>query len=77
MNRVEENNAIIDHMMNLAKEEPSGTFEQMTVFQMGAIASMLADISKSLAMIADIKSSEFDKTRRELEKEQVAADGKD
>ena len=70
MSRVEENKELVEFMNDLAKEKPSGTFEEMTVFQLGIIATMLADISKSLAMIADIKSSE-------LEKEQEAADGKD
>lgn len=70
MSRVEENKELVDYMTDLAKENPSGTFEEMTVFHLGIIATMLADISKSLAMIADIKSSE-------LEKEQEGADGKD
>ena len=77
MSRVEENKELVEFMTNLAKEKPSGTFEEMNVFQLGTISTMLADISKSLAMIADIKSSELDKTRKELEKEQEAADGKD
>ena len=77
MSRVEENKELVEFMTNLAKEKPSGAFEEMNVFQLGTISTMLADISKSLAMIADIKSSELDKTRKELEKEQEAADGKD
>lgn len=72
--RVEENKELVEFMTNVAKEKPSGTFEDMTVFQSGTIATWLADISRSLAMIADIKSSELDKTRKELEKEQEAAD---
>lgn len=76
MNRVEENKELVECMTNLAKEKPSGTFEEMTVFQLGTIATWLADISRSLAMIADIKSSELDKTRKKLEKEQEAADDK-
>lgn len=74
MSRVEENKELVEVMTDLAKEKPSGTFEAMTCFQLGTIATMLADISKSLAVIADIKSSELDKTRKELEKEQEAAD---
>lgn len=77
MSRVEENKELVEFMTNLAKEEPSGTFEEMTCFQLGTIATMLGDISKSLAMIADIKSSELDKNSKKLEKEQEAADGKD
>lgn len=53
MNRVEENKKLRDYMTNLSKEKPSGTFEEMTVFQLGTIATMLADISKSLAILAD------------------------
>jgi hypothetical protein len=77
MSRVEENKELVEFMTNVAKENPSGTYEKMVCLQVGTIATMLADISKSLAMIADIKSSELDKTRKELEKEQEAADGKD
>lgn len=51
MNRVEENKELVEFMSNLAKEKPSGTFEEMTCFQMGTIATMLADISKSLAIL--------------------------
>lgn len=77
MNRVEENKKLREFMTNLAKEKPSGTFEEMTVFQLGTIATMLTDISKSLAMIVDIKSSELEKNSKKLEKEQEAADGED
>lgn len=53
MNRVEENKITIDFMAEKAKETPSGTFEQMTAWHLGTIGTILADISKSLAMIAD------------------------
>ena len=53
MTRTEENNHVIDVMTKLTEENPTGTFEQMTVFQLGVIATMLGDISKSLAIIAD------------------------
>lgn len=58
MSRVEENRELIENMTNLAKEKPSGTFEEMTVFQLGVIATMLADISQSLAILADKAESE-------------------
>lgn len=53
MSRVEENKELVEYMTNFAKEKPTGTFEEMTVFHLGIIATMLADISKSLAILAD------------------------
>ena len=53
MSRVEENKITIDFMGKKAQETPSGTFEQMTVWHLGTIGTILADISKSLAVIAD------------------------
>lgn len=64
MSRVEENKELVEFMTNVAKENPSGTFEKMTNLQLGTIATMLTDISKSLAILADKAESE-------------AADGKD
>lgn len=58
MSRVEENKELVEFMTNLAKEEPSGTFEEMICFQLGTIATMLGDISKSLAILADKAGSE-------------------
>lgn len=77
MSRVEENKELVEYMTNLAKEKPTGTFEELTVFHLGIIATMLGDISKSLAMLVEKISSELDKTQKELEKDQEAADGKD
>ena len=53
MSRVEENKITIDFMAEKAKETPSGTFEQMMAWHLGTIVTILADISKSLAIIAD------------------------
>lgn len=53
MTRTEENNHVVSVMTKRAEEKPVGTFEEMTVFQLGVIATMLGDISKSLAIIAD------------------------
>ncbi len=53
MKRLEENKIVIDEMIKIAKRKPEGTYEEMVVFQLGAIATMLADLSKSLANIAD------------------------
>lgn len=58
MSRVEENKELVEVMTNLAKEKPSGTFEEITNFQLGTIATMLGDISKSLAILADKAESE-------------------
>ena len=45
-------------MVKRTELKPSGTYEEMVVFQLGVIATMLADISKSLAVIADKAESE-------------------
>lgn len=58
MTRLEENRMVVDGMIEMAKQKPTGTFEEMVTFQLGAIATMLADISKSLAIIADKTESE-------------------
>lgn len=58
MTRIEENKMIRDKLMEEAKRKPIGTYNEMMTFQLGAIASMLADISKSLAVIADKAGSE-------------------
>jgi hypothetical protein len=58
MTRIEENKMIRDRLMEEAKRKPIGTYEEMVSFQLGAIASMLADISRSLAVIADKAESE-------------------
>ncbi len=53
MSRVEENRNLINELGTSVEENQSGTYEQMTVFNIGVIASLLTDISKSLAVIAD------------------------
>lgn len=58
MTRLEENKMAIEVITERAERQPTGTYEQMMVFQLGAIATMLADISKSLAIIADKAESE-------------------
>ena len=52
MTRLEENKMVIERMVAEAASKPTGTYEEMVTFQLGAIATMLADISKSLAVIA-------------------------
>ena len=58
MNRKEENGKIIKHFADKSIEAPNGSFEEMVVFNLGIIASILVDISKSLAIIADKEESE-------------------
>ena len=58
MTRLEENKMVIEKITEEAECNPTGTYEKMVIFQLGAIATMLADISKSLAVIADKAESE-------------------
>ena len=53
MKRLEENGMIVDNMIKVLKCNPSGTYEEMVTFQLSIIATMLSDISKSLAILAD------------------------
>ena len=53
MTRYEGNIMAVNAMIERAKQKPTGTYEEMVTFQLGAIATMLADISKSLAILAD------------------------
>lgn len=53
MTRLEENGMVINEATKRAERNPSGTYEEMVTFQLALIASMLADISKSLAILAD------------------------
>ena len=59
MTRLEENGMVVDEMTKRAERNPIGTYEEMVTFQLGVIATMLADISKSLAIIADKTESEI------------------
>lgn len=58
MARFEENRSVIEEMTKRAKEKPTGTYEELVTFQLGIIATMLADISTSLAILADKAESE-------------------
>ena len=53
MTRYEENKMVINEMTKRAEHNPVGTYEEMVTFQLGVIATMLADISKSLAIFAN------------------------
>lgn len=58
MKRLEENKRAIELIMGEAERKPVGTYEEMVTFQLGAIATVLADISKSLAILADKAETE-------------------
>lgn len=58
MTRLEENGSVIEEMTKRAKEKSTGTYEELVTFQLGVIATMLADISRSLAVLADRAESE-------------------
>ena len=53
MTRLLENKIVIDEMARRSEAKPKGTYEEMVAFQLGAIATMLADISKSLSGIEE------------------------
>ena len=53
MTRLEENRMVIDGIYELAKCNPSETHEEVVNFQLCTIATLLTDISKSLAILAD------------------------
>lgn len=53
MTRLEENATVIKELAKSVELKPAGTYEEMVAFQLGTIATMLMDISKSLAIIAD------------------------
>ena len=60
MTRLEENGMVVNVTEQRANSKSSGTYEELVVFQLGVIATMLADISKSLAVIADKAESEVE-----------------
>lgn len=53
MTRLEENRMVINEMNKIADSMPTGTCEGMVTFQLATIATMLTDISKSLAILAN------------------------
>ena len=53
MTRLEENKLVIEEMTRKVECKPTGTYEEMVSFQLCVIATMLADMSKSFAVIAD------------------------
>ena len=53
MSRENENKELIEHFIKAATEKQTGTFKEIVLFHLGVIATVLSDISKSLAIIAD------------------------
>lgn len=53
MTRFEENTIVVNEMAEKSKSNPTGTYEEVVVFQLGILSTMLTDISKSLAILAD------------------------
>ena len=58
MSRVEENKACLEQLQREAENNPKGTFEQTVLVLMGIGIGVLADISGSLAVIADALTEE-------------------
>ncbi|MDD6195408.1 MAG: hypothetical protein PUB12_00670 [[Clostridium] aminophilum] len=58
MTRVEENRAVISEIVKSVENKPSGTYEEVTASYLGTIATMLIDIFKSLAILADKEEKE-------------------
>lgn len=69
MSRFEENKLLFDRIVKMSEHKPEGTFEEMMVFQAAAIASVLTDISKSVAVIAD--RAENERLKKALEQEHI------
>lgn len=60
MTRLKENKMVIEEMAKATmKFKPSENYEEMVTFQLSIIATMLTDISKSLAVIADKAEKEL------------------
>ena len=53
MSRIEDNKKLIERLDKIAKELPGGSYEEVTAMNLGAIATLLTDISRSLAIMAD------------------------
>ena len=58
MNRIEDNQIIVDFIAETAKAMPTGNMARIIGFHLGSITTLLADISKSLAVIADKGANE-------------------
>jgi len=64
MTRFEENMTVIKEMVKRIECKPTETYEEIINLQLGTIATMLTDISKSLAILADkVQRSENEESR--------------
>lgn len=61
MNRIEENANLIQLITEQIKENDGCCYEEAQLFQLVTIASLLTDISKSLAILADKVESKVEK----------------
>lgn len=76
MTRLEENRMLVEEVAKSAEAQPTGTHEERVTFLLSLIATMLADISKSQAILADKMESELinkivDEIEQEIEREKV------
>jgi hypothetical protein len=53
MTRLEQDKMIIDKIVEETERKPTGTYNEMMMLHLGAIVGVLADISRSLAILAD------------------------
>lgn len=60
MTRYVENKMVIESVNKAIKSNPTGTYNEKVTFELSIIATMLIDISKSLAILAD-KAERSDK----------------
>ena len=67
MKRLEENEMVISEMYKRTELKKTGTYEELVTFQLGVIATMLADISKSLAILADKAEQDGSRTKGKTE----------
>lgn len=67
MTRTEENEMVINEMLKRSKDKPTGTYEELVTFHLGTIATMLSDISKSLAILANKVEKDEAKEKNQAE----------
>lgn len=58
MSRVEENNEALGRLTKYVMEKESETYEELVIANLSVVGCFLADISKSLAILADKAESE-------------------
>lgn len=58
MTRLEQNEMVIESIAKEVNRTPAGSYNEMVMLHLGAIVGTLADISKSLAILANKAESE-------------------